>query len=93
MKIENVALEKLVKKLPQTLLLLNRKGPRGPHLRLSQHYIGPKMTFSFFKFLQKKVSQLDKKGRALFCIVLGGYNLQKSLAQPLDSFSKCRKII
>ena len=34
---------------PQILPLLSRRGPRGPEARLSQHYIGPKMTFHHFK--------------------------------------------
>ena len=39
---------------PQTLRLLSRRGPRSPDARLSQHYIGPKMTFyHFFNFCRK----------------------------------------
>ena len=49
-------------KHPQTLQLLNRRGPRCPDMRLSQHYIGPKNDIlSFFNFLQKKVSFLFQK--------------------------------
>ena len=52
---------------PQTPGLLSRRGPRCLEARLSQHYIGQKMTFLHFSnFCRKKVSQLDKKASAHF---------------------------
>ena len=46
---------------PQTLQLLSRRGPRSPEARLSQHYIGPKMTFwHFSNFCRKKFPGLIK---------------------------------
>ena len=46
---------------PQILLLLSRRGPRSPEARLSQHYIGPKMTFQHFSnFCRKKFPGLIK---------------------------------
>ena len=75
----------------QTLQLLSRRGPRGPDVRLFQHYIGP--ILSFFNFLQKKVSRLDKKVPAHFCITLGAVIWKNHVAKPLDSFNKCKKKI
>ena len=47
---------------PQTLLLLSRRGPRSLGARLSQHYIGPKMTFRHFSnFCRKKFPGLTKR--------------------------------
>ena len=47
---------------PQILLLLSRRGPRSPEARLSQHYIGPKMTFQHFSnFCRKKFPGLTKR--------------------------------
>ena len=40
---------------------------------------------AFFKFLQKKVSRLDKKAPALFCTVLGVVICKNHVAKPLDS--------
>ena len=48
---------------------------------------------AFFKFLQKKVSWLNKNAPVLFCIVLGVVIWKNHVAKPLDSFKKCRKII
>ena len=50
-------------KHPQTLqLLLSRRGPRSPNMRLSQHYIGAKITFQHFSnFCRKKFPGLKKK--------------------------------
>ena len=46
---------------PQTPRLLSRRGPRSPEARLSQHYIGPKMTFQHFSnFCKKKFLGLIK---------------------------------
>ena len=46
---------------PQILLLLSRRGSRSPKARLSQHYIGPKMTFQHFSnFCRKKFPGLIK---------------------------------
>ena len=47
----------------------------------------------FFKFLQKKVSLLDKKAPAHFCIIWGVVIWKNQVAKPLDLFSKSRKII
>ena len=47
---------------PQILLLLSRRGPRSPEARLSQHYIGPKMTFQHFSnFCRKNFLDLIKE--------------------------------
>ena len=49
---------------PQNLRLLSRRGPRSrsPDARLSQHYIGPKMTFQHFSnFCRKKFPGLKKE--------------------------------
>ena len=48
---------------------------------------------SFFKFLQKKVSWLDKKLPTQFCTILGFVICQNHVANPLDSFNKCRKFL
>ena len=49
----------------QTLQLLSRRGPRSREARLSQHYIGPKMTFRHFSnFCRKKFPSLIK---GIFC--------------------------
>ena len=48
---------------------------------------------SFFQFLQKKVSRLDKKAPELFYIVWGVVICKNHKAKPLESFNKGRKII
>ena len=48
---------------------------------------------SFFKFLQKKVSRLDKNTPANFCITLGVVIWKNHVAKHLDSFNKCRKFL
>ena len=64
---------------PQTLLLLSRRGPRGPNTRLSQHYICPKMVFFHSSnFFRKKFLWLDKKKSCTFLYTFGGYNFPKS---------------
>ena len=40
---------------------------------------------AFFKFLQKKVSWLNKNAPVLFCIVLGVVIWKTHVAKPLDS--------
>ena len=50
---------------PQNLRFLSRRGPRSLDMRLSQHYIGPKMTFRHFpNFCRKKFPGLTKE---FFC--------------------------
>ena len=50
---------------PQNLRFLSRRGPRSLDMRLSQHYIGPKMTFWHFpNFCRKKFPGLKKE---IFC--------------------------
>ena len=50
---------------PQNLRFLSRRGPRSLDMRLSQHYIGPKMTFRHFpNFCRKKFPGLKKE---IFC--------------------------
>ena len=58
---KNGALEKFLKySHPQTQQLLSRKGPRYRAARLSQHYIGPKVTFCHLSnFFRKKSSGLS----------------------------------
>ena len=46
---------------------------------------------TFLKFLQKKVSRLDKKAPAHFYTILGVVICKKHVARPLYSFNKCRK--
>ena len=46
---------------------------------------------TFFKFLQKKVSRLDKKAPAHFYTILGLIICKNHVARPLLSFNKCRK--
>ena len=47
---------------PPTLQLLSRRGSKSLDARLSQHYIGKKMTFCHFSnFCRKKFSSLTKK--------------------------------
>ena len=46
---------------------------------------------TFFKFLQKKVSRLDKKAPAHFYTILGLVICKNHVARPLLSFNKCRK--
>ena len=77
---------------PQTWPLLTKRGPRSPDIRLSQHW-PKKIILAFFKFLQKKVSRLDKKAPAHFCIILGVVIWKNHVTKPLDLFNKCRKII
>ena len=46
---------------PQTLRLLSRRGTRDPGMRLSQHYIGPKIKFcNFSNFCRKQFPGLTK---------------------------------
>ena len=64
---------------PQILLLLSRRGPRSPDTRLSQHYIGPKMTFQHFSnFCRKKSFQAWQEGSCTILYNFRGCNLQKS---------------
>ena len=46
---------------PQNLRFLSRRGPRSLDMRLSQHYIGPKMTFDIFQISAEKSFQAWKK--------------------------------
>ena len=46
---------------------------------------------TFFKFLQKKVSRLDKKAPAKFYTILWVVICKYHVARPLHSFNKCRK--
>ena len=48
---------------------------------------------AFFKFLHKKVSRLDKKASAHFCIILGFVIWNNHVAKPPDLFNECRKNI
>ena len=57
---------------PQTLRLLSRRGPRSSNTRLSQRYIGPKMTFChFLNFCRKKFSGLTIKLLHIFIQLWG----------------------
>ena len=47
----------------------------------------------FFKFLQKKVSQLNKKAPAHFYPTLGVVICKNHFVRPLHSFKKCRKFL
>ena len=46
---------------------------------------------TFFKFLQKKVSRLDKKAPAQFYTILGVVICKNHVARPLHSFNRGRK--
>ena len=46
---------------------------------------------TFFKFLQKKVSRLEKKAPAQFYTILGVVICKNHVARPLHSFNKCSK--
>ena len=48
---------------------------------------------TFFKFLQKKVSQLVKKAQAHFYPTLGVVICKNHVVRPLHSFNKYRKIL
>ena len=48
---------------------------------------------SFFKLLQKKVSQLVKKAQAHFYPTLGVVICKNHMVRPLHSFNKYRKIL
>ena len=77
---------------PQTLQLLSRRGPRSPDARLSQHYIGPKMTICpFLNFGRKNVFRLDNKAPVHFYTIFGVVIFKNHVARPLHSFNKCRE--
>ena len=81
-------------KHPQILQLLSRRGPRSPEARLSQHYMGPKMTFRHFSnFCRKKFLGLTKKAPVHFYTIFGVVIFKNHMARPLHSFNKCRKFI
>ena len=94
MKTKNVALEKLIKKTPSNPATFEQERPQRPgHEAVSTLHRPENDTLAFFKFLQKKVSRLDKKAPAHFCTVLGVVICKNHVAKPLDSFNKCRKTI
>ena len=94
MKTKNIALEKLMNKPPSNPATFEKERPQRPGYEGVLTLHRPKNDIlAFFKFLQKKVSRLDKKAPALFCIVLGVVICKNHVAKPLDSFNKCRKII
>ena len=67
----------------QTLQLLSRRGPRSREARLSQHYIGPKMTFQHFSnFCRKKFPGLTKRLLHIF-IQFWGLSFAKIMWQDL----------
>ena len=52
---------------PQILRLLSRRGPRSPELGLSQHNMGPNMTFFHFSnFCRKKFPSLSERLKHIF---------------------------
>ena len=56
---------------PQIWPLLTRRGPRSPDMRLSQHYIGPKMTsWHFSNFCRKKFFGIRKQSFCTYWINL-----------------------
>ena len=74
---------------PQIWPPLTRRGPRSPDMRLSQHYIGPKMTFCHFStFCRKKFPGLSKNCTYLYNLVV---ILKNRVAKPQDSFNKYKK--
>ena len=48
---------------------------------------------SFFKFLQKIVSRLDKRANEHFCIISRVVSCKNHVGRPLHSFNKCRKFL
>ena len=48
---------------------------------------------SFFEFLQKKVSRLNKQANTKFCIISRVVSCKNHVAKLLDSLNKCRRFI
>ena len=72
----------------QSLTILSRRGPRSPDMRLSQHYIGPKLTFChFLNFCRKKFLGLTKSS-CTFLYSFGVVTCKNYVAKSLDSFKK-----
>ena len=46
---------------PQTLRFFSKRGPKSPDMGPSQHYISQKWYSNISKFLQKKISRLDRR--------------------------------
>jgi hypothetical protein len=59
-------------------------------MRLSQHYIGPKMTLCHSTFCRKSFLA-SQKSSFTFLPHFGGCNLKTSFSNPVDSFNKWKK--
>ena len=78
---------------PQTPRLLSRRGPRSPEARLSQHYIGPKMTFQHFSnFCKKKFLGLIKGISCTYGMNLEVLPHDFCKLQPLKLKKLCRSL-
>ena len=60
---------------------------------LSQHYSGPKVTFCHFSNFCRKVSRLDKKVFAHFCVTLWVLICKNNVAKPLDLLNESRRLL
>ena len=78
---------------PQTPRLLSRRGPRSAEARLSQHYIGPKMTFQHFSnFCRKKFLGLIKGISCTYWMNLEVLPHYFFKLQPLKLKKMCRSL-
>ena len=78
---------------PQTLRLLSRRGPRSPSTRLSQHCIGPKMTFGHFSnFSRKKFPGLTKEISCTSWMNVGSCHMIFANYNPQSCIKMCRSL-
>ena len=79
-------------KTPSTPQTFEQERPQKPRGETISTLNRPKNNVpTFFKFLLKKVSRLDKKAPAHFYTILGVVICKKHVARPLYSFNKSRK--
>ena len=105
MKINNVALEKLMNKSPSNPATFEQERPKRPEQEIVSTLHRPKNDIlPFFRFLQKKVFRLDKKAPAHFYTTLGvvickhhSIGEEISFVKPgnffLQKFEKCQNVI
>ena len=81
-------------KPPSNPAVFEQERPQKPrHGTVSSLHRPKNDILPFFKFLQKKVSQLDKKTPAHFYPTLGVVICKNHVVRPLHSFNKCRKFL
>ena len=81
-------------KPPSNSATFEQERPQKPGGETVSTLHRPKNDIStFFKFLQKKVSRLDKKAPAHFYTILGVVICKNHVVRPLHSFNKYRKIL